>query len=81
MAGYDSNLAIRLIQNFGVSEAVANHLAATYGGRAVDVLSMDINNNASTEGNSQKKGNETTPMSTGPRLLHLDFPYLEAEVR
>mmetsp|Transcript_8099 Transcript_8099/g.12105 ORF Transcript_8099/g.12105 Transcript_8099/m.12105 type:complete len:334 (+) Transcript_8099:130-1131(+) len=91
LEGYDSNLAIRLIQAYGVSEAVANHLAVTYGGRADDVLSLDMssfrnasnNNNAKSNGNGQKNGNEYVSalfLSSGPRLLHPDFPYLEAEI-
>ena len=36
--GYSRNLPIQLVQQFGVTEAVAEHLARTYGTHACDVM-------------------------------------------
>ncbi|XP_026874269.2 glycerol-3-phosphate dehydrogenase, mitochondrial isoform X1 [Electrophorus electricus] len=59
-------LYIRLVQDYGLENEVAQHLAATYGGRAFDVAKM-----------AQVTG-KRWPI-VGKRLVS-EFPYIESEV-
>ncbi|KAL4608937.1 glycerol-3-phosphate dehydrogenase, mitochondrial-like [Arapaima gigas] len=60
-------LYIRLVQDYGLEVEVAQHLAATYGGRAFEVAKM-----------AQVTG-QRWPI-VGKRLVS-EFPYIEGEVR
>lgn len=60
-------LYIRLVQDYGLENEVAQHLAATYGGKAFDVAKM-----------AQVTG-KRWPI-VGKRLVS-EFPYIESEVR
>ncbi|VDI49682.1 Hypothetical predicted protein [Mytilus galloprovincialis] len=65
--GWSPTLFIRLVQDFGLENEVAKHLASTYGDKAFKVAKL-----ATLTG-------KRWPVS-GKRL-HEEFPYLEAEVR
>lgn len=61
------NLSIKLIQKYGVSKKVAEHLVSTYGGQAWAVCEISrtmINYETSMFGN----------------LIHPEYPYIEAEI-
>ena len=83
--GYNPNLAIQLIQTYGISPSVANRLAKAYGGRAKDVLQI-----AQEEFSHQSSSTQASPLASllptlarnpvEERLLIKNFPYLEAEV-
>ena len=64
--GYSDNLAVELIQQYGLDNDVAEHLVRTYGARAMEVCEL---------------GNHTGHVgsNTGNRLVK-GFPYIEAEV-
>mmetsp|Transcript_9046 Transcript_9046/g.12527 ORF Transcript_9046/g.12527 Transcript_9046/m.12527 type:complete len:756 (-) Transcript_9046:425-2692(-) len=64
--GYTRNLSIRLVQEFGVSEETAKHLASTYGMNAFDVCKMT------------KPSGKRWPRFGN--LLIEGYPYLECEV-
>ena len=64
--GYKRNLPITLVQEFGVSESSAKHLARTYGMNALDVCQMAV----PTSKRWPRFGN----------LLVEGFPYLECEI-
>jgi len=64
--GYNRNLSVRLTQDFGVSEATANHLAKTYGVNAFDVCKM-------TEPTGKRWPRFGNTLVEG-------FPYVECEV-
>nr|XP_046238132.1 glycerol-3-phosphate dehydrogenase, mitochondrial isoform X3 [Scatophagus argus] len=64
--GWTPTLYIRLVQDYGLENEVAQHLASTYGGRAFDVAKM-----------AQVTG-QRWPI-VGKRLVS-EFPYIEAEV-
>lgn len=49
LIGYSANLSIRLIQEFGISKVVADHLTRSYGGRAFDVLDVTRKSGISTD--------------------------------
>jgi glycerol-3-phosphate dehydrogenase len=66
-AGYSSTLAVQLVQRGGVRAEVANHLAAAYGGRAWDVLSL-------ARPTGRRYPQVGVPLAEG-------YPYIEAEVR
>ncbi|XP_033728264.1 glycerol-3-phosphate dehydrogenase, mitochondrial-like isoform X2 [Pecten maximus] len=65
--GYTPTFFIRLVQDFGLENDVAQHLASTYGDKAFKVAKL-----ASLTG-------KRWPV-VGKRL-HEEFPYIEAEVR
>lgn len=65
--GWTPTLFIRLVQDYGLENEVAQHLAATYGGKAFEVAKM-----------AQVTG-QRWPI-VGKRLVS-EFPYIEAEVR
>ncbi|XP_045062285.1 glycerol-3-phosphate dehydrogenase, mitochondrial isoform X2 [Coregonus clupeaformis] len=60
-------LYIRLVQDYGLENEVAQHLAATYGGKAFDVAKM------------ARVTGKRWPI-VGKRLVS-EFPYIESEVR
>ncbi|VDK53061.1 unnamed protein product [Anisakis simplex] len=64
---WDPLLYIHLVQDFGLEEDIARHLASTYGDRAFVVARMS------------KMTGKRWPI-VGHRL-HNEFPYIEAEVR
>uniref|UniRef100_A0A8C9VQS8 Glycerol-3-phosphate dehydrogenase, mitochondrial n=1 Tax=Scleropages formosus TaxID=113540 RepID=A0A8C9VQS8_SCLFO len=64
--GWTPTLYIRLVQDYGLEVEVAQHLAATYGGRAFEVAKM-----------AQVTG-QRWPI-VGKRLVS-EFPYIESEV-
>ena len=64
--GYTRNVPIQLIQDFGVSESTAQHLASTYGIHAFDVCRL------------ADPTNQVWPRF-GSKLLP-QFPYLECEI-
>mmetsp|Transcript_51209 Transcript_51209/g.76503 ORF Transcript_51209/g.76503 Transcript_51209/m.76503 type:complete len:667 (-) Transcript_51209:446-2446(-) len=64
--GYNRNLPIALVQEYGVSEATAKHLARTYGMNAMDVLKL------------AKEEHQHWPRFG--KLLIEGFPYLECEI-
>ncbi|XP_061899540.1 glycerol-3-phosphate dehydrogenase, mitochondrial [Entelurus aequoreus] len=64
--GWTPTLYIRLVQDYGLEQEVAQHLASTYGGKAYDVAKM-----------AQVTG-QRWPI-VGKRLVS-EFPYIEAEV-
>lgn len=64
--GYTRNVPIQLVQEFGVSESTAKHLAHTYGMHAFEVCRM------------AEPTNELWPRF-GNKLLE-GFPYLECEI-
>jgi len=64
--GYNRNVPVQLVQEFGVSEEVAKHLARTYGMHAFDVCRLT------------KPTGKTWPRF-GDTLLE-GFPYLECEI-
>ncbi|XP_068165428.1 glycerol-3-phosphate dehydrogenase, mitochondrial isoform X2 [Antennarius striatus] len=64
--GWKPTLYIRLVQDYGLENEVAQHLASTYGGKAFDVAKM-----------AQVTG-QRWPI-VGKRLVS-EFPYIEAEV-
>jgi len=64
--GYTKNNSVRLIQEFGVSEATAKHLSRTYGVNAIDVC------------RSAKPTGKSWPRFGN--LLIEGFPYLECEI-
>ncbi|KAM3584844.1 uncharacterized protein V6R79_000594 [Siganus canaliculatus] len=64
--GWTPTLYIRLVQDYGLENEVAQHLVATYGGKAFDVAKM-----------AQVTG-QRWPI-VGKRLVS-EFPYIEAEV-
>jgi glycerol-3-phosphate dehydrogenase len=63
---WSPTLFIRLIQDFGLDNEVAQHLSNTYGDRAVKVARL-----------AQLTGKRWPVVG---RRLHEDFPYIEAEV-
>ena len=65
--GWQPTLPVMLVQKGGVGEDVAGHLAATYGGRAWDVLAC-----ARPTGKAYPRVG--VPLAEG-------YPYIEAEVR
>jgi glycerol-3-phosphate dehydrogenase len=67
--GYKENMSIQLIQEYGLSQDVAEHLVATYGGCAWDVCKLIPPLTAGTK-SSQR---------FGKRLVE-GFPYLDVEV-
>lgn len=64
--GWTPNLSIQLSQDYGIDREVANHLASTYGGRAVEIAKH------------AKLTGRRYPLVG--RRLHPDFPVIEAEV-
>uniref|UniRef100_A0A3P8TN69 Glycerol-3-phosphate dehydrogenase, mitochondrial n=1 Tax=Amphiprion percula TaxID=161767 RepID=A0A3P8TN69_AMPPE len=64
--GWTPTLYIRLVQDYGLENEVAQHLASTYGGKAFDVAKM-----------AQVTG-QRWPI-VGKRLVS-EFPYIEGEV-
>jgi glycerol-3-phosphate dehydrogenase len=66
---YSDHLYIKLIQQFGYDTQVANHLARSYGDRAIGVALIDGENEQSK-----------WPLSGYRRLIPY-YPYIEAEVR
>nr|ALE15156.1 mitochondrial glycerol-3-phosphate dehydrogenase [Larimichthys crocea] len=64
--GWTPTLYIRLVQDYGLENEVAQHLASTYGGKAFDVAKM-----------AQVTG-QRWPI-VGKRLVS-EFPYIESEV-
>uniref|UniRef100_A0A4W6DGT7 Glycerol-3-phosphate dehydrogenase, mitochondrial n=1 Tax=Lates calcarifer TaxID=8187 RepID=A0A4W6DGT7_LATCA len=64
--GWTPTLYIRLVQDYGLENEVAQHLASTYGGKAYDVAKM-----AEVTG-------QRWPI-VGKRLVS-EFPYIESEV-
>uniref|UniRef100_A0A1B6D6V9 Glycerol-3-phosphate dehydrogenase n=1 Tax=Clastoptera arizonana TaxID=38151 RepID=A0A1B6D6V9_9HEMI len=66
---YDWSISFyfKLIQDFGLESSVAQHLAETYGGKAVEVAKLAT----STGRNWPIVG----------KKLHYQFPYIEAEIR
>ncbi|XP_078700502.1 glycerol-3-phosphate dehydrogenase, mitochondrial-like isoform X1 [Branchiostoma floridae x Branchiostoma belcheri] len=64
---YTPTMFIRLVQDFGLENEVAQHLAHTYGDKAFDVAKL-----------AQMTGKRWPVV--GKRLVE-DFPYLEAEVK
>ncbi|KAM8871458.1 glycerol-3-phosphate dehydrogenase, mitochondrial isoform 1-T2 [Synchiropus picturatus] len=64
--GWTQTLYIRLVQDYGLENEVAQHLASTYGSKAYDVAKM-----------AQVTG-QRWPI-VGKRLVS-EFPYIEAEV-
>ncbi|XP_075897651.1 glycerol-3-phosphate dehydrogenase, mitochondrial isoform X2 [Nelusetta ayraudi] len=64
--GWTPTLFIRLVQDYGLENEVAQHLAATYGGKAFEVAKM------------AKVTGQRWPI-VGKRLVS-EFPYIEAEV-
>ena len=70
--GYNRNLPIRLVQEWGVSEDVSKHLARTYGMHAYDVCAIEA-----------ELATKTKPQKLWPRFgttLVEGYPYLESEV-
>ncbi|KAM9835746.1 glycerol-3-phosphate dehydrogenase, mitochondrial [Aulostomus maculatus] len=65
--GWTPTLYIRLVQDYGLENEVAQHLASTYGGRAYDVAKMAL------------VTGQRWPI-VGKRLVS-EFPYIEAEVQ
>uniref|UniRef100_A0A7N6AUT4 Glycerol-3-phosphate dehydrogenase, mitochondrial n=1 Tax=Anabas testudineus TaxID=64144 RepID=A0A7N6AUT4_ANATE len=65
--GWTPTLYIRLVQDYGLENEVAQHLASTYGGKAFDVAKM-----------AQVTG-KRWPI-VGKRLVS-EFPYIESEVQ
>jgi glycerol-3-phosphate dehydrogenase len=70
--GYNDTLYVKLIQEHGLEEDVALHLAQNYGDRAATVVGMTKPVSAD---------DKTTGTSKDHRRLHPNFPYLEAEIR
>ena len=64
--GYTKNVAIKLVQKFGISEDTAKHLARTYGTHAFDVCYL-----------SQPTG-KTWPRFG--QVLVEGYPFIEAEI-
>uniref|UniRef100_A0A8K9WU15 Glycerol-3-phosphate dehydrogenase, mitochondrial n=1 Tax=Oncorhynchus mykiss TaxID=8022 RepID=A0A8K9WU15_ONCMY len=64
---WSPTLYIRLVQDYGLENEVAQHLAATYGGKAFDVAKM------------ARVTGKRWPI-VGNRLVS-EFPYIESEVR
>ncbi|XP_061745583.1 glycerol-3-phosphate dehydrogenase, mitochondrial isoform X2 [Nerophis ophidion] len=64
--GWTPTLYIRLVQDYGLEQEVAQHLASTYGGKAYDVAKMAL------------VTGQRWPI-VGKRLVS-EFPYIEAEV-
>jgi glycerol-3-phosphate dehydrogenase len=64
--GYENNLAIQLIQRYGMDTTVAEHLVKTYGGRAWEVCEL-----------MQPTGKAWPKFGN---LLVEGFPYIDAEV-
>jgi glycerol-3-phosphate dehydrogenase len=64
--GYTKNVAIKLVQKFGISEDTAKHLARTYGTHSFDVCYL-----------SQPTG-KTWPRFG--QVLVEGYPYIEAEI-
>lgn len=71
--GFSPNLSIQLIQNYGVSPAIAHRLVKAYGGRAHDVLKIAL-------AECTKPSTPENQNKVEERLLIKGFPYLEAEV-
>ncbi|GAB6028310.1 glycerol-3-phosphate dehydrogenase [Chamberlinius hualienensis] len=65
--GYSPTMFIQLLQDFGLENEVAQHLANTYGDRAFSVAKL-----------SRITGKRWPIVG---RRLHEEFPYIEAEVR
>ena len=65
--GWSPNLAIQLIQKYGMSQDVAEHLSRTYGGRAWEVCELSDPTGLSWP----RFGNPLAP----------NYPYIDAEVR
>jgi len=65
--GYSESLSIQLIQKYGITDVVAEHLVRTYGGRAWEVLAHC------------KPTGKRWPRYGVPLATH--YPYIEAEVR
>lgn len=65
--GWTPTMHINLVQDFGLEEDVARHLATTYGDKAFAVASL-----------GELTGKRWPVVG---RRLHTEFPYLEAEVR
>lgn len=74
--GYHRNVPIRLVQELGVSETSAKHLARTYGMHAFDVCMIDTMEAASTTSQRQQ---QPTWTHLGKTLVE-GYPYLECEV-
>ncbi|XP_061632574.1 glycerol-3-phosphate dehydrogenase, mitochondrial isoform X1 [Phyllopteryx taeniolatus] len=64
--GWTPTFYIRLVQDYGLEQEVAQHLASTYGGKAYDVAKMAL------------VTGQRWPI-VGKRLVS-EFPYIEAEV-
>jgi hypothetical protein len=64
---YSPNLAIQLVQNYGVSESTAFHLANTYGVKALDVCAM-------SEPSGKSFPSHGVPLAEG-------HPHIECEVK
>jgi glycerol-3-phosphate dehydrogenase len=70
--GYLDTLYVKLIQEQGLEEDIALHLAQNYGDRAATVADMKY---------PMPVGVNTAEMSKEHKRLHPNFPYLEAEIR
>ena len=64
--GWTANTAVKLVQQYGVSDEVAQHLSKTYGTRAVDVCEL-----------SEPTGKAWPRFG---KLLVDGYPYIECEV-
>jgi hypothetical protein len=64
--GFSSNLAIRLIQGYGISPAVANRLVKAYGGRAHDVLQIAREEQHAAQQQEKEKDYVLVGGSSGP---------------
>ena len=95
LAGFSNNLPIQLVQDYNIPFAVAKHLTVNYGGRALEVcqivLEDDPNNNhevTNGDGVVLKNDRRTrTPFFSSPsprpvvcELLVQGYPYLTSEV-
>ncbi|GFN82940.1 glycerol-3-phosphate dehydrogenase [Plakobranchus ocellatus] len=65
--GWSPTLFIRLVQDYGLENAVAQHLASTYGDKAFKVAKL-----------SNMTGKRWPVIG---KRLHEEYPYIEAEVR
>lgn len=73
--GYSENLAVRLIQHYDISMAVAQRLARAYGGRAHDVMRI-----AQEQRDRHPEDGDVEYAGSMERRLVPSFPILEAEV-
>jgi glycerol-3-phosphate dehydrogenase len=77
---YQTNMAIPLIQKYGLAQDVAEHLVATYGGGAWDVCHLiPTSPSPSSPATATATSSQSSAPSFGKRLVE-GFPYLEAEV-